>query len=65
MKRASPVLTALPTDDINAVVIAPLGVFQHRLCRHTPPTSAQAWVCGDVGVFFSNTMDLDCRTKIE
>ena len=64
-KRKGPVLTALPTDDINAVVVPSLSVFQRRLCTHTPPPTARARMCGDVCVFFNNAMDLDRDTKIE
>jgi hypothetical protein len=65
MKRKRFVLTALPTDDINAVVVPALSVFQHRLYRHTPPTTARAGMCGDIGIFLGNAMDLDRQTKIE
>jgi hypothetical protein len=59
MKRKDPVLTALPAYDINAVVVPRLSVLQHRLCAHAPPPAARACMCGDVGVFFGNAMDLD------
>jgi hypothetical protein len=60
MKRKSSALAALPTDDINAVVVLRLSVFQKRLLRHTPPPTARARMYGDVGIFFGNAMYLDC-----
>jgi hypothetical protein len=65
IERKGPVLTALPTDNINAVIVPFLSIFQQCLRMHTPPPPTWARMRGDICVFFGNAMDVDRGTKLD
>jgi hypothetical protein len=60
-----PVLTAPLADNINAVVVPFLSVFQQCLRTHAPPPGAWARMCSDVCVFFGNAMNVDRDTRVK
>lgn len=63
-KKKGPVPTALPADDMHAVVVPLLDIFEQCLPAHTPLPAARARMRGDVGILCGDAMNLDCYTKI-